>query len=415
MNSTAATRRTGMNVCHVITRLIVGGAQENTVLTCRGLVQRGHRVTLVAGRETGPEGSLWGHAEACGAELVRLDDLRRRVNPWCDWRAGRGLRRLFERLRPDVVHTHSSKAGILGRWAAARAGVPVIVHTIHGMSFNRTQPVAVRWLYRSLERWAAWETTAFIAVAEAMVDQAVAARLAPRPRFATIRSGIETDRFQPRPEVRARVRKAWGVPDHAVVVGTIARLFRDKGYEEILAAMPSAVVQVPALRFVWIGDGAYRGRYEARLNRLGLQDLVHFAGLVPPEQVADHVNGFDLLLHASRWEGLPRSVVQGLLCEVPAVCFDNDGAPEVVVPNETGVLVRLGDVEGLSAAVVRLATDPPLRQTLGRRGRARCLGEFDWARMVDEIERLYDRCREAADGAVFPDLSTSWPVDRRDR
>src|SRR3990172_9563570 len=200
-----------MRICHLITRLIIGGAQENTVLTCRGLAQRGHQVTLIAGPETGPEGSLWDKAEAAGCALVRVEALRRAVRPFADRLAARELRRLFQRLRLDVVHTHSSKAGILGRWAASRAGVPVVVHTIHGMSFNRAQGRLTRKIYRQLEQNAARHTTAFVAVADAMVDQAVAAGISPRERFVTIRSGMETDEFMPNADLRRGHRKEWGV------------------------------------------------------------------------------------------------------------------------------------------------------------------------------------------------------------
>jgi hypothetical protein len=129
-----------MRIIHVITRLIVGGAQENTVLTCRGLVEKGHEVTLIAGDETGPEGSLWDQAERCGCKLIRLASMCRAVRPMCDLRARRDLLEIFRREKPQVVHTHSSKAGILGRSAAAGAGVPVIVHTIHGMRTARGAP-----------------------------------------------------------------------------------------------------------------------------------------------------------------------------------------------------------------------------------------------------------------------------------
>ncbi len=324
-----------MHICQVITRLIIGGAQENTLLTCRGLTDRGHRVTLIAGPETGPEGSLWDQAATTGCELINLKPLRRAVRPLSDWRAHRELQHLFERLGPDVVHTHSSKAGIIGRSAAARAGVPVIVHTIHGMSFNRTQPVFVRMLYRWLERRAARHTAAFVTVADAMIDQAVAAGIAPRHRFVTIRSGMETDRFAPQAELRDRHRREWCVAADEVVVGTIARLFKNKGYEDIIEAMPAAVARQPKLKFVWIGEGAHRARYEKQLEAIGLRDRVKMVGLIDPDAVASHINGFDILLHASRWEGLPRAVVQGLLTGIPAVSFDNDGAPEVVIPDET--------------------------------------------------------------------------------
>src|SRR5512135_3292200 len=141
-----------MHICHVITRLIVGGAQENTLLTCEGLHARGYRVTLISGPTTGPEGSLVPRARAGGYEYVELEDLIRSVNPWIDFRARRYLAMEFARLKPDIVHTHSSKAGIVGRFAARDARVPVVVHTIHGMSFNRTQPWLVRRAYAYLER-----------------------------------------------------------------------------------------------------------------------------------------------------------------------------------------------------------------------------------------------------------------------
>lgn len=403
-----------MRICHVITRLIVGGAQENTVLTCRGLVERGHEVTLIAGPETGPEGSLWDDARRAGCSLIPLESLRRAVRPWQDLRALRTLRAKFLELQPDIVHTHSSKAGILARAAAFDAGVPCIVHTIHGMSFNRTQPWAVRTAYQAVERWAAERTHAFITVADAMIEQSVAARIAPREKFVTIRSGLETERFTPNAELRQRFRAEWGVAEDEIVVGTVARLFQNKGYEEILDAMPRAIAAVsraggtpsstgvsspslqesnPARRlcFVWIGDGAYRSRYERRLDELGLRDRVRLLGLLRPDEVAERINGFDIALHASKWEGLPRALVQALLTEVPAISFDIDGAPEVVTPNETGLLVPLGDTTGLATAIVRLANDADLRRAMGRRGRERCFAEFDWRRMVRKIESVYDR------------------------
>ena len=385
-----------MKICHVITRLIIGGAQENTILTCRGLVDLGHEVTLVAGPETGPEGSLWDDARRSGCDIVTVESLGRAVRPLRDVRARRALAHLFRQLQPDVVHTHSSKAGIIGRSAAYTANVPVVVHTIHGMSFNRTQSPWTYALYRSLERLAAKRTSALITVADSMIDQAVRARVAPRDRFITIRSGMRTDRYERDVEVRAALRRDWGVSDGEVVVGTVARLFEHKGYEEIIAAMPDMVRRVPGIRFVWVGDGSHRGRYEGFLRRLGLRDRVHMTGLVPSDDAAKQINGFDILLHASRWEGLPRVLVQGLLTEVVPVSFDNDGAPEVVVPNETGLLAPFGDTGRLAAAVATLATDPDLRARLGCAGRRRCVELFDWRTMAREIETVYARCLEAA-------------------
>ncbi len=378
-----------MRICHVITRLIIGGAQENTVLTCRGLVERNHDVLLAAGAETGPEGSLWPQAHASGAELVQLEHMQRAVELSEDRKAVGELVELFRDWAPDVVHTHSSKAGIIGRKAAARAGVPIVVHTIHGMSFNRTQPAPVRWLYRALEKVAARRTHRIVCVADAMTNQALAARLAPKDRFVTIRSGMDTDQFRPDPHMRAQVRTGWGVGESGLVIGTVARLFDNKGYDEIIQAMPAIVRAAPRAKFIWIGHGPHRERYAKRLDKLGLRDRVTFVGLVPPDEVARLINSFDILLHASRWEGLPRAVVQALLTEVPVVSFDNDGASEVVINDETGVCVPYGDVARLAEGVALLASDPKRRAELGRNGRERCLSDFDWRTMVDRLDALY--------------------------
>jgi glycosyltransferase involved in cell wall biosynthesis len=371
-----------MHICHVITRLIIGGAQENTLLSCEGLHERGHRVTLVSGPTRGPEGSLVSRARAGGYEFIEIPELIRPINPWMDIRAARVLRDLFERLRPDVVHTHSSKAGIVGRHAAHAARVPHIVHTVHGMAFNRTQPWPLRTLAAWAERRASRLTDRIVTVADAMIEQSVAARIAPRARLCTIYSGMETERFDPAAHDRAATRRTWGVAADDVVVITVARLFRNKGYERLLPILARAAAAAPRLRFVWVGDGAQRGVYEAELTRLGLCDRATLTGLVPPEDVPRLLAGADILAHASLWEGLPRAVVQGLLMEVPAVAFALDGAPEVVLDNQTGRLIPFGDDDAFAAALVELAGDAAWRRTLGAAGRRLCLERFDWRAMV---------------------------------
>lgn len=332
---------------------------------------------------------MWNAAQASGARLIRVESMRRAVNPFQDWRAFHELVGAMRSLSPDIVHTHSSKAGILGRAAAGQAGVPVIVHTIHGMSFNRTQSWPVRMAYRALENEVAGRTNMFVAVANAMIEQAVAAGLAPRDRFVMVRSGLEVNQFAPNAQSRERVRAEWGVGVDDIVVGTVARLFKNKGYEDIIAAMPAVVTQNPKVRFVWVGDGAQRNAFENSIARLGCVNKVHIVGLVPPAEVARLMCGFDLLVHASRWEGLPRAVVQALLTEIPCVSYDNDGAPEVVRQAQTGILVHTGDIDGLSEGILRLAADPALRRRLGVNGRTLFLSEFDWRVMIDKLDGLY--------------------------
>ncbi len=380
-----------MKIAHVITRLIIGGAQENTVLSCEGLTAKGHEVTLISGPETGPEGSLWPRAEKSCSDVIRVNSLLRNINPAAELRCVRDLQRIFREHRFDVVHTHSSKAGILGRYAAYRAGIPNIVHTIHGMSFNRTQGNTTRAVYRMLEKRAASWTSAFVSVADAMTEQAVAAGIAERRLFTTIRSGMETELFRKDNAIRKSMRESWGIPTEAIVVGTIARLFRNKGYEHLLKALPAITFNSPEAHFVWVGDGIDREKYVSELRRLGLENKVHFTGLVPPAEIPGILNGFDILVHASMWEGLPRALVQASLTEVPVVSFDNDGAPEVVEEGVTGFLAPMGNAAILGEKLTQLCKNTELRVKMGQLARTRCLEEFDHKRMVEELDKLYAR------------------------
>ncbi len=380
-----------MRIIHVITRLIVGGAQENTILTCEGLHARGHEVYLFSGPTSGPEGSLLERAHRSGYTFEEFDDLVRQVSPIHDLKATLALRRRFAELRPAIIHTHSSKAGVIGRIAAAGAEMPYVVHTIHGMSFNRTQPRLIQKAYALAERYCAEKTAAIVCVADAMTQQSLAAGVGYPEQYETVRSGIEVSTFNPSLYDANAVRSEWGIGTNEIVVGTVARLFVNKGYEQLIEIMGEAVAKCPRLRFVWIGDGQHRRRYEQELTRRGLRDRVHLLGLIPPSQMPRMLAGIDILAHTSQWEGLPRAVVQAMLMEKPAVSFDIDGAPEVVLPGRTGELAARGDLQGFAAALLKLAADASLRRDYGRRGRELCVREFDHNVMVDRLEKLYNR------------------------
>ncbi|MCZ6815410.1 MAG: glycosyltransferase, partial [Planctomycetota bacterium] len=325
-----------MRIMHVITRLIVGGAQENTILSCEGLQAEGHEVHLLAGPTTGPEGSLVDRARAGKYHYEEIPELVRQVSPLRDRRAMTALRKRFAALQPDVVHTHSSKAGVLGRLAAHAAGVPAIVHTIHGMSFNRTQPWVTRAAYAAAERYCAKRCHAIVSVADAMTAQAQSARIGRPDQYHTIRSGIVVADFDPDRQDPAATRAQWGNRPDDVVVGTVARLFRNKGYEQLIEVIDRAVTAEPKLRFVWIGDGAHRPAYEAELSRRNLRERVTITGLLPPNEMPRVLAAMDILSHTSQWEGLPRAAVQALLMQKPVISLEIDGAPEVVLPGQTG-------------------------------------------------------------------------------
>lgn len=388
-----------MRIAHVITRLIIGGAQENTVLSCEGLHARGHEVTLISGPTSGPEGSIVDRARGGGYAFVEIPYLVRQVNPTRDLHAYLALKRLFLATRPDVVHTHSSKAGVIGRLAAHAAGVPLIVHTIHGMSFNRTQSRAVQMAYAAAERYCARRCHAIVSVADAMTRQSLAAGIGVPNQYETIRSGMTVADFDPARVHGEANRRSWGIRPEHILVGTVARLFENKGYDQLIEIISLAAPRNQNLRFVWIGDGAHRAAYEEALRRRGLRDRVVMTGLLPPLAVPEALSAIDVLAHTSQWEGLPRAVVQALLLKKPVVSFDIDGAPEVVIPGQTGELAPLNDTAVFADHLLRLAADARLRQAYGEEGRRRCVVEFDAVTMVDKLDRLYRRLAGTTQGA----------------
>jgi glycosyltransferase involved in cell wall biosynthesis len=379
-----------MKVCHVITRLIVGGAQENTVASCIGLRDRGYDVDLVIGPQTGPEGTLYDQATGAGVPVIVVDELRRAPDPRLDVMACAALRRRFARERYEIVHTHSGKAGFVGRLAAKLAHVPIVVHTIHGPSFYDHQNPVGNWLFRWAEQMAGAWTTQFVSVADAMTEQYLAAGIGTPDRFVTIHSGMNVSAF-----LNARrddaFRESLGIAEDDLVVGKIARLFRLKGHEFLFDAAPRIVAAVPNVKFLLVGDGVYREGFERRVAEMGLRDHFVFAGLVPPTEIPRYVASMDVLVHLSLREGLPRALPQALACGKAVAAFDVDGAREVCVNGQTGFLVKAGDVSGLAAAVIRLLQDKGLAHRMGLQGRELVRERFAEARMVQQLDELYRR------------------------
>ena len=378
-----------MRIVHIITRLIVGGAQENTLLSCEGQHDRGHDVTLITGPPLGPEGSLLDRAKSYGYRVIEVNEMRRSILPLKDFRTYGRLVQLLRDLKPDVVHTHSSKAGILGRWAARRAGCSTVVHTIHGLAFTASTNHLVNSVYRVLERRAARITTRIVCVADAMREQSLAANIGTPGQYVTIYSGMDTRPFLRPPVPREQVRRELGLAEEHVAVGTIARLFHLKGHDDLLDLAPSLCNQYPNLRFLWVGDGLLRRRFEQRIGATGLRDRFILTGLVPPARIPELTNAMDVLVHPSRREGLARALPQASLAGKPVVTYDVDGNREGVVDAQTGFVIPPFDKAKLRHAIDRLVSDPALRRSMGEAGRRFALLRFDANVMVDALERLY--------------------------
>lgn len=378
-----------MRVTHVITRLVIGGAQENTIATVLGLRRRPEiDVDLISGPTTGPEGSLETQVAPLPGLLTVVPELVRPVHPFKDLRALKKLEDIFRRRKPDIVHTHSGKAGVLGRLAAKRAGVPHIIHTIHGPSFGNFQNPLANLAFRAAERKAAAVTDHFIVVADAMRDQYLAAGIGRPERYSRIFSGFDLEPFLTATN-DPEIRKQLGIGPDDFVVGKIARLFTLKGHDDLLDVAPHLVHLHPKIKFLLVGDGAWRGRLEQRARSSGLKNHFIFTGLVPPDHVCRYVGIMDTLVHLSRREGLPRALPQALAAGKPVVAYDCDGAREICRDDDTGFLVRPGDQDRLVTCLSLLADNPELRRRLGGAGQDFVRQNFAVDKMVDDIYQLY--------------------------
>jgi glycosyltransferase involved in cell wall biosynthesis len=379
-----------MRVAHVITRLILGGAQENTVLSCEDLLRvHGDEVLLIAGPPLGPEGSLLERVRRSGVPLEILPSLARPINVLRDAESYFRIKQAIERFGPDVVHTHSAKAGLLGRVAAHRARVPAIVHTVHGAPFHPYQGRGARAFFRWCERYAAAHCHALVSVADAMTDLLVEARVAPREKFVTVYSGMEVEPFLAAGRNRQQTRQRLGFRDEHVVVGKIARLFHLKGHEFVIRAAEQVVAAAPHARFLFVGDGFLAGEIHDRVKRAGLEPYFRFTGLVDPSEIPDLVGAMDIVVHASLREGLARVLPQALIASKPVVSYDIDGAREVVIPGETGYLLPPRSIGELAQAISTLAADPALRARLGAEGRRRFSEQFRHEHMSEQLRALY--------------------------
>ena len=381
-----------IRVLHVITRMIVGGAQENTMLSCALVDRARFPSVLLCGPETGVEGSLHDACRTRGVTMIIEPSLVRRPHLGLDALAVLRLAAHIRRGRYDVVHTHSSKAGILGRVAARLAGAPTVVHTAHGWAFSREDSPGTRTAWIQLERFCARLSQAIVVVAESDREAGLALGVGRPDHYHLIRSGIEVEAYlEPRidrPEARRRI----GVPDSAFVVGTVGRLGRQKAPLDLVAAFAPLAAARPNAHLVLVGDGPDRAEVERAVAAAGVSDRVHLLGL--RMDVPQILPAFDVFALASRWEGLPRVFPQAMAAGLPIVATRVDGAPDAITPGENGWLVDVGDTVGLAARLKQLAGDPAMARAMGERGRAR-VDEFSARRMVDQLTALYDQLVEA--------------------
>ncbi len=378
-----------LRVLHAITMLELGGAQRNTLDTVSGLDRGAFEVGLACAAR----GDLLAEARGLAdVELFELPHLRRELRPLDDLRGLRELRRAIRSFRPDIVHTHSSKAGILGRAAAHRERVPVVVHTIHGFGFGPHQPAPVRAALLAAERVAARWTTAFVAVARRNLEEGVRLGLFEAGRARVIRSGIELDAFRAH-RGGAAVRRELGIPAAAPLVVQIACFKPQKAPERFVELAAALAARFPEAHFVLVGDGALRRALERRRAAAGLVARIHLPGW--RRDVPAVLDAATVVTLTSRFEGLPRVLVEALAAGVPVAAMAVDGVAEVVRDGVNGFVTPPGDVAALAERVAAVLAEPGLRARLAARA-GDGLEEYGRAAMVRQQEALYHELAAAA-------------------
>jgi glycosyltransferase involved in cell wall biosynthesis len=381
-----------LRVLHVITRLIVGGAQENTLFTAIGQHRTpGFRVTLLAGIDDGPEGNLHAEARAAGVDLQLMRELVRPIAPLTDTIALAKLTAFCRRGHYDIVHTHSSKAGILGRFAARAAGVPIIVHTLHSLVFGEHATSTQNALYVVLKRMVAPLTHRFISVCDATRRGALAAGIGTPERHCTVYSGFPIEPFLRIREdlsVTEAKRRVGLAPDH-LVVGKVARISQQKGHDYFVEAARRIAAVEPRARFLLVGDGNQRQAIEERVDQHGLRDRFVLTGLVPPQAVPALMQAMDVVVHTSVREGLARVIPQAAAVGKPVVGFALDGTPEAIQDGVSGFCARPYDSADVAARVLEVLPDEERRRRMGEAGRAFAAANFPVGVMVDRTNAIY--------------------------
>lgn len=378
-------------VLHVITQLELGGAQRSTLELLRHLDRWRYELTLASA----PGGPLEEDARAIpDVTVVTVPSLVRPLHPWRDLRAVRSLTRLIRQGKFDIVHTHSSKAGILGRWAAAQAGVPVICHTIHGFAFHAGQPAWIRRAYQAAERAAAKMTTRLITVSQHDAAIGLSAGIGASGQYRHIPYGIDVGRFHRNGLTAHAARGRLGLRPDAPTLGTVACFKPQKAPLDFLAMCAQIRHAMPNLQAVMVGDGALRPAIEQQRRALGLEGMVHLLGW--RRDIPEVLSALDVFVLTSRWEGLPMSVLEAQAMEVPVVVTDTGGVRDCIIDGVNGSLVPIGDLEGLSRRVVELLRDAEAARAMAAQGEATVTERFSVERMVQTTETMYAEALETS-------------------
>lgn len=372
-------------VLHLITHLDIGGAQDNTLLTVEHLDRTRYEVHLASASD----GDWEERGRSISDRFFVVPHLVQKIRPAGDARALGELVGLLRQQEYDIVHTHSSKAGVLGRVAARLVGVPIVVHTVHGFPFHPYMNRVVRDIFVATEKWAASLCDKLIMVSELNRQDAIRLGIAPADKMVTIYSGIDLAAFN-RPVASHEKRRQLGLDTSSPVVGTVGRLTDQKAPQDFVRAAKQVLQHRPEAQFVLVGDGPLRSEVEALI---GSEQRVRVLGNRP--DVPEILCVLDVFVLSSLWEGLGRALTEAMATGVPVVATSVDGVPELVKDGETGFLIPPRRPDLLAQQIIYLLDHPDVGRRLGAQARVRVSPQFDMKHMTAQIEFLYGELSNA--------------------
>ncbi len=386
-------------VAHIITKLELGGAQQNTLYTVGHLnIDKYQRVILCYGpggvleniENLPPENiEISQLPQANSFVRYRIPTLIRQINPIKDWKAFQELKRIFKEEKVDIVHTHSSKAGILGRWAAKFAGVPIIIHTFHGFGFNDYQKPWIKYFFIFLERLTAKITNKLVAVSKENVKKGLYYNIGKPEQYAVIHSGIKFENFW---QVNVNIeekKKELGINVNSGVVGMVACFKPQKAPEDFIKMANIVAKQKSDTQFLLVGDGELRSQLERLIKTYKLESKVILAGW--RTDIPEIISILDVFVLTSLWEGLPRVILESFICRKPVVVTNIDGINEIVRDDENGFLFSPHDIKGMAEKVIFLLENKEKAKKMGEKGGNLIIqSSFNIDVMVREIEALYE-------------------------
>lgn len=373
-----------IRVMRIIARLNIGGPAIHVSLLTQRLDRTQYDTRLVVGNISADEGDMTYYAESLGVQPDVVPNLQREVNPIQDVRVLLAIYRLMREYQPHVVHTHTAKAGFIGRLAAKLAGVPVIVHTFHGHVFKGYFGPAKTQVFLWLERWAARYSDTIITLTDSLRRElSEEYRITRKSRMTVLPLGLDLEAFARVERKTGAFLRAWGIPEDAPVVGIVARMAPVKNHALFVEAARLIHDQRPAVRFVVVGDGDTRAEIEAQVARYGLTDVFTFTGWLQgtPDVYAD----LDVKVITSHNEGTPVTLIEALTAGCPVVSTDVGGVGELLEGGTFGALVPAGDAEAVAGAVLETLDNPPDPE-LARRA---MIHRYGIDRLVRDIQSLY--------------------------